>query len=332
MNSYKVLRKQTYSEGDSSIVPIRFEDRYDIMQWRNEQIYHLRQNKLLTEADQDYYFEHVVSKLFDEEKPHQLLFSYLKNGVCIGYGGLVHINWIDRNAEISFIINTALENTAFDENWNMYLSLIEQVAFTDLGLHKIYTFAFDLRPHLYITLESAGFSKEAVLKEHCYSEDNYIDVIIHSKFDQLSLRNLENFDLEQTFQWASDNRVRRYSFSMGAITYEGHREWFNKKLNDKDCLYYILENTLGAALGSIRVDKQGAEGIISYLIDPAMQGKGLGRKILKLLEKSEGVKILGITRLVGYVVPDNLASIRVFERLDYQKDVEAKRIKYFKEI
>lgn len=332
MNSYKVLRKQTYSEGDYSIVPIRFEDRYDIMQWRNEQVYHLRQNKPLTEDAQDDYFEHVVSKLFDEEKPRQLLFSYLKNGVCIGYGGLVHINWIDRNAEISFIINTALEKKAFDENWNIYLSLIEQVAFTDLGLHKIYTFAFDLRPHLYITLESAGFSKEAVLKEHCHSEDTYIDVVIHSKLNQIVLRKLERFDLEQTFQWASDKRVRKYSFSMDAITYEGHREWFENKLKDRDCLYYILENSLGVALGSIRVDKQGREGIVSYLIDPLRQGKGLGRKILKLLEKNEGVKILGITRLVGYVVPANLASIRVFERLDYQKAVEAKRIKYFKEI
>jgi hypothetical protein len=34
-----------------------------------------------------------------------LLFSFLKNGECIGYGGLVHINWIDQNAEISFMID-----------------------------------------------------------------------------------------------------------------------------------------------------------------------------------------------------------------------------------
>ena len=105
---YKVLSQSVFQEGDYKIVPIRFEDRLDIMQWRNEQIYHLRQAKPLTAADQENYFVNTVAKLFDEEKPAQILFSYLENDVCIGYGGLVHINWIDKNAEISFIMNTEL--------------------------------------------------------------------------------------------------------------------------------------------------------------------------------------------------------------------------------
>jgi RimJ/RimL family protein N-acetyltransferase len=53
---YKCLDKQVFSKENYSIVPIRMEDRYAIMQWRNEQIYHLRQNKLLTKEEQDVYF------------------------------------------------------------------------------------------------------------------------------------------------------------------------------------------------------------------------------------------------------------------------------------
>ena len=49
MQSYKVLNKQVFKSGVFSIVPIRFEDRIDIMKWRNEQMYHLRQDKPLTE-------------------------------------------------------------------------------------------------------------------------------------------------------------------------------------------------------------------------------------------------------------------------------------------
>jgi hypothetical protein len=92
---YKVLHKQQFSVGNFSIVPIRFDDRHVIMKWRNEQLYHLRQQKPLTVEDQDTYFNTVVSKLFDQEQPNQILFSFLENGICIGYGGLVHINWID---------------------------------------------------------------------------------------------------------------------------------------------------------------------------------------------------------------------------------------------
>lgn len=178
---YKALQQNTFSHDSFSIVPIRFEDRLDIMKWRNEQLYHLRQHKLLTVEDQEYYFKNIVSKLYDQQYPNQILFSFLENGVCIGYGGLVHINWIDKNAEISFIMNTALETDRFTEIWLVYLKLIEEVAFIDLGLHKIFTYSFDIRLHLYDIYKSVGFIEEARLKEHCFFENKFIDVVIHSK-------------------------------------------------------------------------------------------------------------------------------------------------------
>lgn len=183
MSNYKILNQQNFTDDDFSIVPIRYEDRINIMKWRNEQIYHLRQDKPLTIENQEYYFQTVVSQLFDNEKPNQVLFSFLKRGECIGYGGLVHINWIDLNAEISFIMKTDLEKDNFHSYWLIYLGLIEQLAFNELSFHKIYTYAFDLRPHLYKALEAAQFKREAVLKEHCKFQNNFIDVIIHSKIN-----------------------------------------------------------------------------------------------------------------------------------------------------
>lgn len=181
MRAYKALKKQVFERGDYKLVPIRHEDRYDIMKWRNEQIYHLRQNKPLTRADQDKYFDEVVAALFDAEKPEQILFSFLEGGQCIGYGGLVHINWVDRNAELSFIMDTALEAERFDEIWRAYLRLIERVAFEEVHLHKVYTYAFDLRPHLYDVLINAGYQKEAQLRDHKLIDGSYTDVLVHAK-------------------------------------------------------------------------------------------------------------------------------------------------------
>lgn len=180
-NQYKILNTNHWAYGKHSLVPIRYEDRFDIMKWRNEQIYHLRQTEPLTESVQNKYFENVVLKLFDADFPDQILFSYLEDNKCIGYGGLVHINWKDKNAEISFIMNTVLEKEHFHFHWKTFLGLIQKMAFADLGFHKIFTYAFDLRPHLYSALETAGFQKEAELKEHCLFEGEYINVIIHSK-------------------------------------------------------------------------------------------------------------------------------------------------------
>lgn len=181
MNSYNVLRTQEFSTGEYSIVPIRIEDKYLIMKWRNEQIYHLRQSYYLTPQDQDLYFENVVEKLFHQSEPSQILFSFLQNNNCIGYGGLVHINWLDKNAEISFIMDTSLEEVAFEEHWGTYLGLIENVAFQELCMHKIYTYAYDLRPKLFNVLTKKGFVKDARLREHILFNEKYIDVVIHSK-------------------------------------------------------------------------------------------------------------------------------------------------------
>jgi RimJ/RimL family protein N-acetyltransferase len=183
MKNYKALNKQVYSEGIYSIVPIRFEDRMDIMNWRNEQIYHLRQSQPLTIQDQDNYFNTIINQLFEVEKPNQLLFSYLENDTCIGYGGLVHIDWNNKNAEISFVMKTSLEIDYFVYYWVNFLKLIEQVAFKDLKLNKIYIYAYDLRPKLYEASVFQGFYKEAVLKKHILFDNEFIDVVIHSKLN-----------------------------------------------------------------------------------------------------------------------------------------------------
>lgn len=183
MGSYKVLNNQIFSIDAFSIHPIRYEDRMAILKWRNEQVYHLRQDKPLTVSDQENYFKNVINKLFTEEKPDKLLFSYMHDGLCIGYGGLVHINWTDKNAEISFIMNTELEEKYFSKHWNFFLKLIEEVAFKEIELHKIFTFAFDLRPHLYEVIEQANWTKEAVLKSHFCLNGEFKDIVIHSKFN-----------------------------------------------------------------------------------------------------------------------------------------------------
>jgi RimJ/RimL family protein N-acetyltransferase len=180
MSSYKSLNNQIFSISDYSFVPIRHKDRYLIMKWRNEQIYHLRQKKLLTKEIQDTYFSDIVHPLFDQENPDQLLFSYLKNEVCIGYGGLVHINWIDSNAELSFLIDTKLEVNEFEIHYTNYLKFINHLIFHELSIHKVYSYAFDLRPNLYKLFENNGFSFEARLSEHILFEGKFIDIVIHS--------------------------------------------------------------------------------------------------------------------------------------------------------
>ncbi len=241
MNIYKAINKQTVCLGQYKIVPIRYEDRDSILKWRNEQMYHLRQKENINKTEQDNYFNTVVKKLFLEEKPDQLLFSYLKNDKCIGYGGLVHINWKEKEAEISFIMQTSLEKAQFDFNWSMFLVLIEKIAFIELNLCKINTYAFDLRPHLYPMLINNGFAEEKRLKHHVEIDSKKTDVFIHSKLNKgFNLRPATIDDEQITYRWATDSVIRKYAFQQNEIKEQEHKNWFLNQLKNEKSVYFIF--------------------------------------------------------------------------------------------
>ncbi len=321
MNSYKILNNQVFSQGKYSLVPIRMEDRYDIMEWRNEQIYHLRQSEPLTKEMQDKYFENVISNLFLQDKPSQILFSYLENNVCIGYGGLVHINWIDKNAEISFIMKTSLEKEEFHKHWSIYLNLLAQVAFEELPLHKIYTYAFDLRPHLYEALEANGFIKEAVLKEHCYFNKTYRNVIIHSRINSyISIREVTDRDKEFIFKCASDPETRKNSFNSNSISKIEHNNWFSKLLLDDDRKLFICEVNKQAA-GIIKFNIAQEESVIGVIVAPEFRGKGLAhlliRKCCQKYKENVSNDKIGIK---AYIKQQNIFSLRAFKKAGFIED------------
>jgi RimJ/RimL family protein N-acetyltransferase len=328
MRAYNCLTQQVYKKNEFSIVPLRDEDKYRIMQWRNEQVYHLRQNKQISKEEQEQYFETVIDKLFNQENPDQILFSYLENDICIGYGGLVHINWIDQLAEISFLINTQLEKEKFEFHWFNYLQLIEIVAFKDLNLHKVFTYAFDLRPLLYKALEKAGFNQEARLKEHCYFDKNFIDVLIHTKINySLTVRKANLEDAELYFEWANDEEVRNQSFNSNSIDWLNHQEWFNKKVKNENCLLFVFETNSRDTVGQVRLEKHNE--YESYIIGVSVSKKFRGKKLASQLISKACTLFFEENptyTINAYIKRENFASIKSFEQagfifsqsLDYQ--------------
>ena len=318
---YKCLRQQEKHLDTFALVPIRYEDRFLIMKWRNEQIYHLRQTRPLTEEDQQRYFDNVVAKLYDNPKPDQILFSYLENDTCIGYGGLVHINWIDNNAEISFIMDTQLEKEYFAEHWNNYLTMLKEVAFKDLGLHKIYTYAFDLRPHLYTMLEANGFVREATLKDHCYFEGQYKDVVIHSFISQrYDIVNYIDCTREQHLEilhLRNLDDVRIWMVNPEVIPEENHFRFVESLKGNPNRLYFAIYRD-GLLVGTYNLTKE-KEGVWErgIIANPITQGKGetakWERQILTDLPSH------GIMTVTAKVKQNNPRSIRYHEKLEYQE-------------
>lgn len=306
MINYKCIDQQTFSNGEYKLIPIRFEDRYDIMKWRNEQMYHLRQTTLLTIEQQDEYFSNVIAPLFDKDHPEQLLFSFFKKDELIGYGGLVHIHWEHRNAEVSFL--TKNEKDLY--LWLPYLNLLKELAFKELNFNKIYTYAYDLRPLLYSYLIQSNFIMEGILGNHVMNEHNLCDVKIHSCFNQnySCWRRLANFsDAKLLFNWVNDQKVRNQSFNNQPILWDSHLDWFWRKLQDeltKIYIYYYFKQPVG----NLRLEYVNNYYKISYLIDEAYRGMGFGKRIIEDVIKKTSVS------LKAEVKTNNSVSNRIFEK------------------
>lgn len=315
--SYKILKTNSFVLDDYSIVPIRYKDRMNIMKWRNEQMYHLRQSQPLTKQSQEDYFRSTVLALFNQDEPDQLLFSYLKKGDCIGYGGLVHISKEYSSAEVSFIMKTELETNEFEKHWTNFIKLISILAFQELKLKKIFTYAYDLRPHLYSILENNRFELKSRLKDQIEIEGKQVDVLIHERLNPsylLKLRVVSKDDVSMIYDWSNDSLVRSQSFNQEPILFKNHKEWFENKLNNKDSLL-IVNEFQNVPAGLVRFDVQKDHAIIGILISQNFRGKGLATEML--IKSSQFYFNEFDKPIWAFIRETNRASIRSFERAGY---------------
>jgi RimJ/RimL family protein N-acetyltransferase len=179
---YKRLNHQNYSIGNLTITSIREVDIMLIRMWRNDQMNILRQTKEISIDEQREYFDKHIWPTFYMDTPSQILFSYLDKGECIGYGGFVHISWIDLRAEISFLLNTSLVKDVplYQYYFQKFLEIIKFIAFEDIKLNRISTETYDIRPYHIAVYSKANLKFEGRLKEHVLINGKYEDTLIHS--------------------------------------------------------------------------------------------------------------------------------------------------------
>ena len=178
---YRCLSEPVYWNNNYCLTTIRYQDIMLIKKWRNEQIKVLRQNRFLTDEEQENYYRNIIIPSLKSESPPIILFSYLFRDTCIGYGGLTNIEWHSRRAEISFLLDTkfAFDVLKYNECFKTFLALIKKVAFEDLNLNRLYTETYDLRPYHITILEESGFILEGRLRQHVRVGNDYIDSLIH---------------------------------------------------------------------------------------------------------------------------------------------------------
>ena len=151
----------------------------------------------------------------------------------------------------------------------------------------------------------------------------------------ITVRKATESDLDITFKWASSPAVRAFSFQQHEIKREEHEAWYNRKLQDIKCVYFLVQ-WKNEIIGSIRYDVQDAQALISYLVDPQHHSRGFGLILLAqsfqpLLNELKERKLV-IRQIVGYVMKDNYPSRKTFVNLGFTELEENEKLKFVKQL
>ena len=130
------------------------------------------------------------------------------------------------------------------------------------------------------------------------------------------LRPVREDDCDLIWQWANEPVVRAVSFSSESIPWERHVQWFESKIKDESCHFFLAVNHQGAPFGQVRFDIQGKEAIISTSIAKYFRGFGYGSLLIELASRRL-FEITEIRQINAYIKIDNDVSKRAFETAGY---------------
>ena len=128
------------------------------------------------------------------------------------------------------------------------------------------------------------------------------------------LRQARADDAAQLYRWRVDVETERQSIAPPPESFDGHRRWLDRVLDDSDvALYIAYDDERAVDVGTVRIDRRGdREAEISITVDPGQRGRGYSRELI-----ARGIEAAGDVRVVARVKPENIRSLRAFRALGF---------------
>lgn len=163
------------------LYPLSKEHLSKLKDWRNSQMNVLRQWKPLTEFNQEKWFQQI------SDDNTQVIFAIMSSDEqnkmsFIGYCGITNIDFKNRRAEISFLVNPirAQDKKLYREDFLSVLYMLCQYGFERINLNKLFTETFAFREYHIKILEEFGFHLDGILRKHQFTKGQYHDSLNHS--------------------------------------------------------------------------------------------------------------------------------------------------------
>ena len=186
VSEYRCLEQLPPEFDAYRVCTLRERDIQSVRVWRNAQIDVLRQAAPISALEQERYYADVVRPGFRLSRPNLILLSLLRRGSCIGYTGLMNIDWPAGRAEISFLLDPDRvdDPSIYRRDFSACLKLLSYTAFEILGFQRLFAETFDVRPLHVDILEAEGYVLEGRLRNHARVEGHLVDSLLHGLLGQ----------------------------------------------------------------------------------------------------------------------------------------------------
>lgn len=126
-------------------------------------------------------------------------------------------------------------------------------------------------------------------------------------------------DCRLTWEWANDPEVRDASFSTDPIPWASHVKWFEHKLSDQNCFFFIALDENGSPVGQVRLDRDDSgQAEIHLCLGKNKRGLGYGPIMVgKAVE--EIFARTSVSSVHAFIKVQNQASLKVFEKAGFKR-------------
>lgn len=143
-------------------------------------------------------------------------------------------------------------------------------------------------------------------------------VLMHLLDRPLRVRPVRAKDCQLVWEWANEPATRAVSFSTGFIPWDSHVQWFQDRIKDSQCRFYIALDGDDVPVGQARFSLQGEEATISVSLDKPYRNQGYGPVLIRL-SCDHLFAETPVNLVHAYMKPDNLPSLKVFQKAGFSQ-------------
>ena len=138
---------------------------------------------------------------------------------------------------------------------------------------------------------------------------------------EMDYRKANFSDSRDLFEWRNDLATRKASIRSNEITWDEHKNWFEKVVASDESILLIFheENVDSQKIGMTRIDidEAGIEAEISINVNPAVRGRGFSVEMVSSTVSNAFNELEQLVIIHAVVREDNLASLKVFEKAGF---------------